>query len=528
MSYARCQNMKDTHCSGRRPTVLESLIVLGATVVILGISLLVLKKDVHIPLILSSAFAALFGMFVLKYKWCAIEEGMFHGIMMSLQACIILYIVGMLIGSWILAGVVPTMIYYGLGLLSPSIFLLATLLICSIVSLCTGTSWGTVGTVGLAIVGIGEGLGVPTGVTAGFVISGAYMGDKMSPLSDTTNLAPAVAGTDLYQHIRAMCWTTIPTYLIVIGIAIVMGMGYSSGSLDSGKVDAIRLLMLKEFNISPLGLLPPLLVLSLAVMKVPAIPGIFAGVLAGGAIAFMQGASYSAFLDVLMGGYKPILSGALVAASGNIAELKALMSANGLDSLTPELASYAGGVIAKLMGRGGLLSMNWTISLILCALSFGGILERCGYVEVFLGLFVKKIKSAAGIVGAVLVSCFVTDLITGAQYLAIALPGRMFKKVFDDMGLDPSMLSRSLEDSGTLTPVLIPWSTDGAFLMGIFGIHTFVYAPYAFLNWMNPIVAFAITFLGIGIRWKTADGGFVIAKQKPDELVLGEPQVNES
>lgn len=508
---------------GRKPTIGESLFVLAGVIVILGTALLVLKKDVHIPLIFSSIFVSAFAMTVLKLPWKEIEDGLLKGIFISLQACIILYIVGMLIGTWILSGVVPTMIYYGLQLLSPGMFLLATLLICSIVSTCTGTSWGTCGTVGLALAGIGDGLGIPLPMTVGFVISGAYFGDKMSPLSDTTNLAPAISGAELYDHIRGMFWTTMPTYAITVAAAYFLGKGYAGGNFDTSKIEAIRALLNAEFSISFLGFLPPILVVFLAARKKPAIPGIVAGVLFGVVLAMLHGVSYSTVLDVMMNGYKPSLAAAIADSAGDLAAVTQAMSGASVTGIAPQSALEAGQIISRLMGRGGLMSMTWTITLILCALSFGGILERCGYIEVLLDVVLKKVKSVAGLVGTVLLSCFLTDALTGAQYLAIALPGRLFKKAFEQSGLHPRMLSRSLEDSGTLTPVLIPWSTDGAFLLGVFGIGSMQFAPYAILNWLNPLVAFAMTLLGIGTTWRTRDGGYIVSRTPPKDLVTDTP-----
>ncbi len=228
---------------GRKPSLLEAIVVLLFAAALIGSGVLIWEVDVHIPIAISAAFAAAVSIFLLKYKWNEVEEGILNGIMMGMQANLILYTVGMMVGIWILSGVVPSMISFGLDILSPSIFLFATLIICSIVSLSTGSSWGTSGTVGIALMGIASGLGIPPALTAGVVLSGAYFGDKMSPLSDTTNLAPAVAGTDLFQHIRAMAWTTGPSYVLVAVITLVLGMRYSSGTLDVEKIGAIQSIM---------------------------------------------------------------------------------------------------------------------------------------------------------------------------------------------------------------------------------------------------------------------------------------------
>jgi len=502
---------------GRKPTLLEALIVILFAAGFIGSSVLVWHVDVHIPIAMSACFAALMGRFVLKMKWSHIEEGMLNGIMMAMQAILILFIIGMVIGSWIQGGVVPTLIYYGLDILSPTFFLLATFLICSIVSLSTGTSWGTSGTVGIALMGIAAGLGIPAPLTAGIIISGAYFGDKMSPLSDTTNLAPAVAGTDLFQHIRAMVWTTGPTYLIVGVIALVLGFKYGGGQLDASKIQAIQAVMSHEFQISLLGFVPPILVIGLCVAKMPAIPGLFAGVVAGGAMALLSGVSFADALNAIQNGYTAQLAASLKDAPDTASILKILQE-NNIAGIAPEMAKQVGEMLNELLTRGGMQSMNWTISLIICALSFGGIMERCGFLEVLLQTILKGVSSVGGLVASVIAACFCCNLFLGDQYLSIVMPGRMFKPAFEKKGLHPRMLSRSLEDCGTITSVLIPWNTCGAFNSGVLGVKTIEYAPYAFLNWMNPLVAILLTYLGIGIAWPDKDGNPVISRTKPENL----------
>lgn len=276
----------------RKPSLALTLAVFLSVAALIGASVLVWEVDIHIALILSAMIAIAVGVVVLKYDYATIEKGIIDGIMTGMQACLILYTVGPLIGTWIVSGVVPTMIYYGLAILSPSIFLFATLLICSVVSLSTGTSWGTSGTVGIALMGIALGLGVPAPLTAGVVISGAYFGDKMSPLSDTTNLAPAVAGTDLFQHIRAMVWTTGPTYVIVAAITLVIGFRYAGGELDTAKIAAIQALMDAEFWINPVTLLAPVVVIGLSAARKPALPSLWAGIFVAIIIAAINGTGF--------------------------------------------------------------------------------------------------------------------------------------------------------------------------------------------------------------------------------------------
>jgi NhaC family Na+:H+ antiporter len=501
---------------GRKPSFGEALFVLVVDALIISYGVLDihfesgatfgLALSAHVPLFIAAVFTAIVGVFFIGKKWRAVEEGMINGITVALQAVLILMTIGGLIGAWIQSGVVPTLIYYGLNLLSPQYFLLASLLICSIVSLSTGSSWSTSGTVGIALMGIGAGLGVPAPVTAGFVISGAYFGDKMSPLSDTTNLAPAVAGSDLFSHIRAMLWTTGPTLLIVAGIAVYMGGSYSGAELDSSRISVIQQMMSSEFAISKIGFLPPLLVLLLAALKVPALPGITAGMLLAAGMSLFQGVGLGDVLGALHSGYTPGLI-SQVAESADIGAVNELLK--GAVVFQPEnfeTVKEVASMLNDLLARGGLTGMLETVALILVALVLGGIMETCGFLEVLLERLMAKVKSVFGLVGAVISSCVFTNMFLGDQYLALVMPGRMFRPAFEDFrkdgkGLDPKLLSRSLEDSGTLTSVLVPWNTCGAYNSGVLGVPTLSYLPYAFLNYINPLVALLMTRLGIGIPW---------------------------
>lgn len=486
---------------GRKPSFVEALLVLVAAAAMISFGVLKLGVDAHIPIVFSATLTAFVGRWALGIRWSEIEEGMLQGITMALQAIIILMTVGLIVGSWILSGSVPSMIYYGLDILSPGFFLLASLLICSVVGLATGTSWGTTGTVGIALMGIGAGLGIPAPLTAGIVISGAYFGDKMSPLSDTTNLAPAVAGTDLFTHIRAMVATTGVTYVIVAALAIFFGMKYGSGTLDASRIDAIQALMAAEFHISPVGLIPPLIVIVLAVAKLPALPGLAAGIGAAVLMCIAQGTGMGDIIGALHYGYEAALASEIAGAE-TLEAVSQLMADHSIIGVAPEMAQEVGGMLNELLTRGGLDSMMWTISLILCALSFGGMMERCGFLEVLLHTILKGVRSVGGLVSAVIVSCFVSNLFLGDQYLSIVMPGRMFKGAFDEKGLHPKMLSRSLEDCGTLTSVLIPWNTCGAYNAGVLGVPTLAYAPFAFMNYLNPIVAITMSYLGIAVSWQ--------------------------
>lgn len=425
----------------------------------------VIEASPHIPLFTSAIFAALIGMLVLKIKWSTIEEGIVDTIKMAMGAVIILMIIGMVIGTWILSGVVPSMIFYGLKILSPNIFLLATLLMCSVVSLATGSSWTTAGTVGIALMGIGSTLGIPAPIIGGAIISGAYFGDKMSPLSDTTNLAPAMAGAKLFDHIKHMLYTTGPSYIIAAILFTIIGLGYSSDALDNTLINQFNEGLQGAFTISPLLLLVPLIVIGIVVMKVPAIPGLFGGAILGGLVAMMmQGASLGEVINALHYGYE---------------------SATGIE------------VVDELLSRGGLNSMMGTISLILCAMTFGGVMEKTGMLESLANVILGFAKSTGSLVVATIVTALGMNVLAGDQYLSIVIPGRMFKDAYDKKGLAPKNLSRVLEDSGTLTSALIPWNTCGAFMIATLGLAPWTYVPYCFLNIINPFVSIFYGFTGI-------------------------------
>jgi NhaC family Na+:H+ antiporter len=502
----------------RKPSLALTLALFLTVAAMIAASVLVWEVDIHITLILGAMLTIAIGVAVLKYDYATIEKGIIDGIMTGMQACLILYTVGPLIGTWILSGVVPTMIYYGLAILNPSIFLFATLLICSVVSLSTGTSWGTSGTVGIALMGIALGLGIPAPLTAGVVISGAYFGDKMSPLSDTTNLAPAVAGTDLFQHIRAMVWTTGPTYIIVAVITIVIGFRYSGGELDAAKIAAIQALMRAEFWINPVTLIAPLVVIGLSAARKPALPSLWAGIFVAIVIALVNGSGIGEILNIMQYGYVPTVSASIAGAGEDAAALAKVLAESNI-TVAPDIALEAANDIVKLMERGGLQSMNWTISLIICAFTFGFSMDTCGFLKVMLEAIMKPIKSVGGMVTATILSCFVCDIFLGDQYLSIAMPGTMFRSAYEEKGLHPRMLSRSLEDAGTLLSVLIPWNTCGAYHTTVLGVPTLEYAPYAFLNYLNPIVAILLTYMGIGIAWRGKEGEPVISKTRPANLV---------
>lgn len=423
----------------------------------------IFKQEAHIPLILASAVASSIAIYY-KHTWKEIQDGMLLGIHLAMGAMLILMIIGAMMGTWMLGGIVPSMIYYGLKLISPGIFLVATLIICSIISLGTGSSWSTAGTVGVALIAVGEGLGIPVYISAGAIISGAYFGDKMSPLSDTTNLAPAVAGTDVFTHVRHMLYTTGPSYIITIILYAFIGMKYSGGKLDTGKIDMILSALQSKFFIHPILLIAPLLVIVMVVLKIPPLPALLGGTLLGAVFALVfQSSSLSLVFNAAQNGY---------------------VSETGMK------------MVDDLLSRGGLQSMMSTVALVICALSFGGIMEKTGMLTTIAASLLKRVKTTGSLVATTVFSCIGMNIIASDQYMSIVIPGRMYKNAFEKMGLHPKNLSRCLEDSATLTSPLIPWNTCGAFMSATLGVYSLAYLPYAFLNLLNPVISIIYGYTG--------------------------------
>ncbi len=435
----------------------------------------------QIALMLAAMVAALFG-WRNGYSWREMQKGIVHGISLSTGAVLILLMVGALIGSWILAGTVPTMIYYGLSVLSPSWFYAAAVVICAVVALATGSSWTTAGTIGVALIGIATVQGLNLGLAAGAIISGAYFGDKMSPLSDTTNLAPAMAGTDLFTHIRHMLWTTVPS--ITIALVLFAGIGlYLGGASDAAEIAIIQAQIADQFNVGWVMLLPAVLVLVLVVRKVPALPALFIGALTGCvfAVLFQREAVLRFVGETDLPGSLALVKGAWTAlfdgfklASGNAA-------------------------LDELLSRGGMASMLNTIWLILCAMTFGAVMETTQMLQRIAAAILGSVRGTGSLIAATLGTAIGMNIIASDQYIAIVLPGRMFRAEFKRRGLAAKNLSRTLEDSGTLTSALVPWNTCGAFMAGTLGVATLTYAPFAFFNLINPMVAAFYGFTGISI-----------------------------
>ncbi|KZN57175.1 sodium:proton antiporter [Pseudoalteromonas luteoviolacea CPMOR-2] len=434
----------------------------------------------QIALLFATFTAALIG---LKngFTWKTLEEAMIKGITISLGAILILLMVGALIGTWLLSGTVPTLIYYGLQIINPSWFYAASCLICGIVAMSIGSSWTTAATIGVALLGVANGLGLDPVVTAGAVISGAYFGDKLSPLSETTNLAPAVAGSDLFDHIQHMLWTTVPSFVIALIIFIVMGFNADVAS-DAGKIDAISAILQNNFNINIFMLVPLAILLGLAIKKMPAFPAISIGAVVGAVWALLfQGDLIASQLDdsqaQLVGQFK-------------------LIWATFFDGFSVQTGDAK---MDDLLSGGGMSSMLTTTWLIMTALMFGAIMEKTGLLEVFVRSILKIAKSTGSLIASTIATCFGTNLVAADQYIAIVVPGRMFKEEYKKRGLQSVNLSRTLEDGGTITSPLIPWNTCGAYMQSVLLINPLDYAVYAFFNLINPLLAIIYGYLGVKV-----------------------------
>jgi NhaC family Na+:H+ antiporter len=439
----------------------------------------------QIVLLFSAAIAGLIGM-LKKISWDRIETGIVNSIKQAVPALIILLLIGALSGTWVLSGIVPTMIYYGLDLLNPTIFLVASCIVCIVVSLSTGSSWSTIATVGIALAGIGKVMGISEGMIAGAIISGAYFGDKMSPLSDTTNLAPAMAGTDLVTHIRYMAYTTIPSISIALIIYLILGFTNNNVS-DLNKIEELQIVLDNTFNISPWLFLIPIGTIVLIAKKVPTIPALFIGTIAGGILAiFSQNELISSLTDPQMN-----------------AAFSSYMIV--IQSMSTELEILSGNeLIDKLIGIDGMYGMLNTIWLVICAMIFGGVMEATGMLKSITNSFLGMINSAASLISTTTGTCIFFNLTVSDQYLAIVVPGKMFQEEFKNQGLAPENLSRTLEDAGTVTSPLIPWNTCGAYHSSKLQIDTLTYLPYCFFNLLSPIMT--IIFAVIGIKIKSLKG----------------------
>ncbi|MFN2327848.1 MAG: Na+/H+ antiporter NhaC [Chromatocurvus sp.] len=435
----------------------------------------------QIALVLCTGVAAIVGSYT-GLRWTELQEGIIDGIGLGLAPTLILLAVGMLIGTWILAGTVPTLIYYGVQILNPSLFYAASAVICAIVALSTGSSWTVAGTLGIGLMGIAATFDLSPAITGGAIVSGAYFGDKLSPMSDTTNLAAASTNVDLFEHIRHMLWTTVPGF--VIALLIFAMMGSASGAAAPEKILSLQRGIAQEFNIGAHLLLPMLLMLYLIYRRFPAYPAIIISAVAGGifALVFQPGRA------IALAGDADLATGFALTKGIWISLYDGYISNSGNEDLD------------KLLSKGGMSSMLNTVWLIICGLGFGGILERIGIIRYGLALALRGVQSTGSLVARTVATCFSANILTADQFLSVALPGRMYRDAYIARGLSPLNLSRTLEDSATLTSALIPWNSCGAYMAATLGIATFSYAPFAFFNLACPLLAIAYGYLNFAQR----------------------------
>ncbi len=434
----------------------------------------------QIALVLSTFVTALVGLRA-GVSWRSTHDGIVNGITVGLGPVLILLSVGMLIGTWILCGTVPAMIYYGIQILNPAIFYAASAAICAVVAISIGSSWTVAGTLGIGLMGIANSFELSPAITAGAIVSGAYFGDKLSPLSDTTNLASATTGVDLFEHIRHMLWTTLPGFAIALLVFALIGGGADARPAEIAQLQAA---LAGQFHISPILLLPLLLMLWLVFKRYPAYPAIVISALTGAlfAVALQPATVLTLAGDVQHGVFFGLIKGVWVALSSGYE------------------AHSGNEFLDALLTKGGMSSMLNTVWLIICALGLGGALERTGILAYLLHQALRRAHSTGSLIATTVITCIGTNALAADQFIAVALPGRMYRDEYQRRGLSRLNLSRTLEDSGTLTSALIPWNTCGAYMSATLGVATFQYAPFAFFNWVCPLIAIVYGYALIAIK----------------------------
>ncbi|WP_298773490.1 Na+/H+ antiporter NhaC [uncultured Shewanella sp.] len=451
----------------KTPSFLQSLLTFSAIISVIGFGHFALHTSLHSLMLISLIIAGVSALPLSQDKFTSIRKAMNTGIQTALPAIYIFLLIGVLIAALIQSGTVASLIYYGLTFISPAVFLPAGLLLCSLMSIATGTSWGTVGTAGVVLVSLGQTMGLPIPIVAGMVVSGASFGDKMSPVSDTTNLAAMSSGTDLYRHIKSMTYTTGPAFLLTLIAFSLIGFFYSQHQLVQIDLSQLLSTITDTFSISIITLLPLLVMIIMSVKKYSAeVAMLSASCIAIILATWLQQANLSTVLTSLYNG-------------GNFN--------TGLENLN------------HLFNRGGMASMMWTLSLALMALALGGILNHFGFLHVLIKGILAQVKRAGTLVATTILACFIGNIAMGEAYMSIILGGNLFGEAFDEQSLDRSVMSRSLEEGATLTTALIPWTTAGAFFSSSLGVNVFDYAPWAILNWLNPLLSIAFAYLGIAM-----------------------------
>ena len=466
-------------------SIWEALFPVLILIIMLAFNVFVFGDDAfsgsnQFVLLLGGAVAAIVG-FKNKVSYKIMIDEVAENIKSTAGAILILLMVGALAGTWLISGIIPSMIYYGLQVLNPTIFLAATLIICAVISIATGSSWTTAATVGIALIGIGDALGISLGMTAGAVLSGAYFGDKMSPMSDTTNLAPAMAGTDLFTHIKYMAYTTVPTIVITLIVFIILG--FTQNTTGEADTNALLTDIEKAFNITPWLFLVPIIVIALIIKKTPPLAALLAGTILGGIFALI----FQPEVILQITGAKELTF---------TSAYKGIMQA-----ITVKTAvATENAALADLFTAGGMAKMLGTIWLILCAMVFGGIMDAIGALARISSFMLSLFDSIFGLFASTVFTCIGLNFTASDQYLAIVVPGKMYAKAYADKGLAPENLSRTLEDSGTVTSVLIPWNTCGAYHSGVLGVSVFDYAFYAVFNWLSPFMTLIFAAFKIKIK----------------------------
>ncbi|MEC8956721.1 MAG: Na+/H+ antiporter NhaC [Pseudomonadota bacterium] len=471
----------------RDASLIDSMIPIFSLVLMLSISVYLFGSDSsygpnQIALIICAGIAAIVAI-KNGHAWQSILDSIVKSISTAMGALLIFLCVGALIGTWLLSGTVPTLIDYGLELLNPKIFYPAACLICAIAALATGSSWTVAGTLGVALIAVSIGLNLSPEIAAGAIISGSYFGDKMSPLSDTTNLAPAITGTDLFTHIRHMVWTTTPSFILALIIFMLLGFGVTAEAEDA-TIKLFNETLANAFNITPLALVPLVAVFAMAIRKVPALPTILSGALLGGVVAFfLQPEVVMSFSD-----------------SSDLPPFFSMLKGIWLALATGYVSSTGVEEIDSLLSRGGMESMLVTMWLVISAMSFGAVLERAGMLKRIITSTLKAAKTTGSLIMRVILSCISINIVCADQYISIVLAGKMFKAEFKKRNLHAKNLSRVIEDSGTLTSPLVPWTTCGAYMAATLGVATFAYLPFAFFNLINPVISMVYGYSGFTIE----------------------------
>ena len=446
----------------------------------------------QLALLFSGSLAAIIGIYY-GSKWKDIMEGIGNSIKSIVPAIIMLLLIGSLSGTWLISGVIPTMIYYGLQVLNPTIFLFATAIITAIVSLATGSSWSTIATIGIALLGIGTAIGLPVGLIGGAIISGAYFGDKMSPLSDTTNMAAALSGVDLFDHIKYMMYTTVPSFIITLILFLGIGF-YFTTDISSVQIDEALTIISHKFTITPLLLLVPIAVIIMVIKKIAAIPALFFGTLLGGIFAILfqpeivvevSGTSVSSISSYYIG--------VLNAMIGDV-------NFNTINASINDVFNIAVSDRSDLLKSGGMYGMLNTLLLMFCAMTFSGAIESTGLLSRMAEPIVKYAQKTGSLIATTACTCIFFNITTSDQYMSIIVPGRMFADTYKEKGLAPENLSRTLEDSGTVTSVLIPWNSCGAAQSAVLGVATLAYLPFCFFNLISPLMTITYGYFGIKIK----------------------------